>query len=225
MAKRKRAAKAATRTPRESHIDDDTMVSSSTANKPAGRKFIVPLIVLVILGLLYAFRGAFISATVNGQPIGRLTIVRELEKQSGKRVLESLVTKTIILQEAKKKNITVSDKDIEGQIKKIETNIKAQGMTLDQALQSQGMTRASLKDEMKLQLMVQKLVGNSAAVSDKEVAAYREQNKAMYETNPDKAPTDAQIKEQLTQQKIQQKTQDYVAKLRKDAKVAYYTSY
>ncbi|MBI1862618.1 SurA N-terminal domain-containing protein [Candidatus Microgenomates bacterium] len=229
MATKKRSSKTTARRTRVSvsePVEEYSPISSPVEHKPSDKKkYLLPLSVLVILALLYAFKGMFIAATVNGQPIGRLTVIRELEKQSGKRALENLVTKSLIIQEGKKKNITVSDTDIANQIKKIEKNISAQGMTLDQALQAQGMSKDALKEELKVQLIAQKLVGDKVNITDKDVADYQSQNKEMFAQNPSQAPSAEQIREQLKQQKQQQLTQDYITKLRKDAKVAYYTSY
>ena len=90
--------------------------------------------ILLLAGLLYAFRSLFVAAMVNGQPISRVSLVRELEKQNGKQALNSLVTKTLIYQEARKQNVSVSDDEINGEMKKIEDNLQQQGQRLDQHL-------------------------------------------------------------------------------------------
>ena len=78
------------------------------------------LIILFIILLLYFFKGLFIAAIVNGEPITRLSVVKELEKQSGKATLDNLITKKLILQEAKKRNVQVTKADLDSEIKKIE---------------------------------------------------------------------------------------------------------
>jgi len=175
--------------------------------------------------VLFAFKGLFIAATVNGQPITRLSVIQELEKQSGKRALENIITKNLIMQEGKKKHITVTDKDVDDQMKKIEKNISAQGMTLDQALQAQNMTKDGLKSELKVQIVVQKLVGDKVNVTDKEVEDYQNTNKEATQQNAGQEQSKEQIREQLKQQKTQKVTQQYVDQLRKNAKVTYFTSY
>lgn len=198
----------------------------AAASTTKSRKYLLPLVILVILGILYLFRGFFIAATVNGQPIGRLSVIQELEKQGGKRALDNIITKTLIIQEGNKKNITVSQKEIDEQIKTIESNLKKQGMNIDQALQAQGMTRSALNEELKIQITVQKLVGDKVTVTDKEVQDYIEQNKEFLQaTSPDQEPDAAQVREQIKQQKLQKKTQDFIEALRKNAKISYFTAY
>jgi len=100
-------------------------------------------------------------ATVNGQPISRLTLIREMEKSSGKQVLEGLIGKTLILQEAKKQNIFVGKEDIDQEMAKIEENFKNQGQDLNQLLAFQGMTRADLEEQIQLQKTAEKLAGST----------------------------------------------------------------
>jgi len=71
---------------------------------------LIGLLVVVLVVAAFLLKGLFIAALVNGQPISRFTVISELEKQSGKQALTSLVNQTLIFQEAKKKNITVSPK-------------------------------------------------------------------------------------------------------------------
>lgn len=228
MAPKKKAAKRTNSRPSpvEQSVREPVAEPRTTVNPARSKKFVIPAVLLVVLGLLYLFKGLFVSATVNGQPISRLSVIKELEKTGGKRTLDNLITKEIILQEGKKKNISITQKDLNEQLKTIEANLKEQGMTIDQALQAQGMSRKALNDELRIQLTVQKLVGDNIVVSDKEVTDYIEQNKEFLQsTNPDQAPDTNQIKEQLKQQKLQEKTQKYVEDLRKNAKISYFTAY
>src|SRR5690349_4974212 len=85
-------------------------VRSSARTLKLRRAYVVLLVVIIALGaLLYYARGVFVAAVVNGQPISRLSVVREAEKQSGKQSLETIIRNTLVEQEAKKLNVTVSD--------------------------------------------------------------------------------------------------------------------
>src|SRR3989344_5775011 len=112
--------------------------------------------IIILFVFVYFFKGLFVAATVNGEQISRIAVIREIEKQNGKATLESLITKKLILQDAKKNNISITQADIEGEINKISANLKNQGTTLDKALEAQGMTRTQLNEEIKIQLIIQK---------------------------------------------------------------------
>lgn len=190
--------------------------------------FLLGLIFLLVLGLIYFSVRFFLVASVNGQLIGRLTIIQELEKQGGKKTLEVIISKTLINQEAKKRKVNISQKDIDAEIQKIETNVTAQGSTLDQALQQQGMTKNDLTDEIKLQLLVTKMVDNNISVTDKEIDDYLANQKAqssLSSAQPVPELTRDQAKGAIKQQKLQAKIQTFVADLQAKAKINYFIKY
>ncbi len=184
---------------------------------------VIAIIIIVLLAVL--FKSVFIAAIVNGEPISRLSVINALEKQDGKTVLDGLITKKIILQEAKKRNITVTQSDIDAEIKNITANIQAQGQTLDQALVAQGMTKSDLNDEVKVQLAVNKMVGADVTMSAKEIDDFVTANKSQMTPGT----TDAQFREeataQLKQQKLQTVTQNFITNLKNKAKIFRFVAY
>ena len=181
--------------------------------------------IIILFVFVYFFKGLFVAATVNGEQISRIAVIREIEKQNGKATLESLITKKLILQDAKKNNISITQADIEGEINKISANLKNQGTTLDKALEAQGMTRTQLNEEIKIQLIIQKATAIEPKITDKEINDYIETNKSLFP----EGTTDAQIKEQsiaqLKQEKQQQKTQEYIKNLQDSSKTIYFIKY
>ncbi len=218
MAQRKAAQPATKKT-----ITQSSLVNTSSVAKSNQARIIIGIIVVAVL--LYFAKGLFIAALVDGKPISRLTIIHRLEKQGGKTTLDSLVTETLILNDAAKKNITVSQKEIDDQTKTIQTNIEKQGSTLDQALAQQGMTKSDLNQQIKLELTLNKLVGKAAPVTDKEISDYIAQNKSQLPTGEDDNTLKGQVTQQLTQQKQQQAIQAYVQSLKTKAKVTYFVNY
>lgn len=186
----------------------------------------VPIIVLIILALLvYIFRSWFFVATVNGQLITRMELDHQLEQQDGKQVMDSLVTQKLVAQEADAKHITVSQQDVDAAIKQISDSISKQGQTLDSVLLSRGMTRKDLQDQVKLQKIVEKLVGNTISVSDKEIQDYIDNNKDSLPTGLSDDQLKAQVKQQLQQQKLSDKAQALIQDLQKKAKINYIVSF
>ncbi len=180
---------------------------------------IVSLIILVsVVAALYFAKGFFVAAVVNGRPVSRFTVLSELEKQGGAQTLQSLVQKELILQEAKKQKITVSNEEIDAELAKAEDSLKASGTTLDQALAQRGLTKANVIDQIRIQKLVEKLLGSQIEVSDQELEDYIKTNKL------EKEDSNA-IKEQLKQQKLYEKYQAYIADLESKAKVNYWVKY
>lgn len=204
--------------------------ASASRREQAGfrlkRAYIIwSLAIILIIVLIYFLRSLIIAATVNGQPILRLAVVGELERQGGRQALSALVTKILIMQEAKKRNITVSQAEVDVELKRIESNIKQQGQTLDQALALQGMTKENLIERIRLQKMIEKIVGKDISVSDKEVADYIEKNKDAFPQEEDQKKLAAQVKDQLRQQKLNDKITAWIDSLRKNAKITSFVPY
>ena len=187
-------------------------------------KFFIPLIiVLLILGFL--LKGLFIVALVNGQPITRLALIQELEKQGGKQTLSALVNQTLILQEAKKKKIEVSQEEIDRSAKQIEESLKSQGQDLNTALAMQGLTRQDFLMQLKLRNLVEKLLADKIEVTDKEVTEYIEKNKETLPTDLKEEEIKKGVREQLKQQKLASKSQEWLTGLAKSAKINYFVNY
>jgi parvulin-like peptidyl-prolyl isomerase len=186
---------------------------------------ILGLAALLLISLLYAARGLFVAATVNGKPISRIAVVQELERQSGKQTLDSVITKTLVQQEAEKKNITITDKQIDEEIKKIEDNLKQQGQELDQVLSLQGMTRESLREDVEIRKTIELLLGDKAKVSEKEVDDYIASNSANFPAETDPKQLKDSVTQQLQQQKLSEELQTWLAQIRQNAKINYIVNY
>jgi len=186
---------------------------------------IIILIIIIAIGaLVYVNKGLFIAATVNGSPISRLTIIQKLEKASGKSLLDSLITEKLIQDEASVKKIVISNEEINGEIKKIEDQVTAQGGTLDAALAAQGMSMDDLKTRIILQKEMEKLLADKINVTDAEVAQYITDNKVSVPTGREAAIND-QIRSELSSQKLNNEAQALITDLKSKAKIQYFVNY
>ncbi|MBI2613717.1 MAG: SurA N-terminal domain-containing protein [Candidatus Levybacteria bacterium] len=211
--------------PQKENLETLTMIESLGPKKISKSKFFIPLVVILIGAILFYFKGLFVVALVNGEPIFRLSLIAELEKQGGKQTLSSLVNQTLILQEAKKKNIEVSQEEIDKSAKQIEDSLKTQGQNLDTALAMQGMTRQDFMMQLKLRGLVEKLLADQIKVTDKEVADYIDQNKETLPTDLKEEEIKQSVREQLKQQKLAGKSQEWLDSLNKNAKINYFVNY
>lgn len=202
-----------------------SMTQSPITDKIKQPKVFVPLIIIVLVVLAFLFKDLFVAALVNGQPITRLSVIAELEKQGGKQALSAMVNQTLILQEAKKKNIDVTQKEIDASAKQVEESLKSQGQSLEAALAMQGMTRQDFQIQLKLRSLVEKLLADKIKVSDKEVAGYIEKNKETLPADLKEDEVKKGVMEQLKQQKMANASQAWLADLTKNAKINYFVSY
>lgn len=190
--------------------------------------FLIVLVLLIVVGLVYFGKKYLFAASVNGQYINRMSVIKDLEKQGGKKVLETIVLKTLINQEAKKRKLAVTQEEVDKELLKIENNVASQGSTLDTLLAQQGMTKSDLVGEIKLQLLVTKMVEKNVTVSEKEIDEYlASQNSqiSLDSTQPTPVLSRVQAEAAVRQQKLQTEIQSFVAELKAKAKINYFIKY
>ena len=136
-----------------------------------------------------------------------------------------MINEKALADEFARLGITVEPNAVAEQIKKIEAQIAAQGGTLDDALLQQGMTMEMLEQQIESQLKVEKALGEKVKVTDEEVAMFVTENGIEI---PDGEPVETfnqEIKEQLTQQKLQTEVQTWISEVIDKATIKYYVRY
>lgn len=206
---------------------EEEVKQTSSANRIFRVKrsyFWIVLVLLLLIAVVFLVRNYLIAASVNGQMISRYSVIKELERQGGKQTLDAIVTKTLITQEAKKRNVNITPSDVDAELKRINDNLSKQGQKLDQVLALQGMSKDQLVEQIKLQKMIEKMVG-STGVTDKDVNDYITNNKESLPQDLDEKTLKVQVRQRLEQQKLNEKAQTFVENLRKTAKIDYYIKY
>jgi hypothetical protein len=182
-------------------------------------KLIYALIAGVVLAVLFIFRSLFVVAVVNNYPISRFSVIRELEKQGGSQVLDSIISERLIMQEAAKKNVKVSKEDVDKELQVIENNLKSQGTDLETALSIQGQTKEDLNKAISLKLLIEKTLADRIVVDATEIKTYFDNNKATLYKDKLLSQVEAEIKSQLEQQKLSSEYQKWIAEIKAKAKI------
>jgi hypothetical protein len=183
------------------------------------RKLLIVLIFgLSFAGLLYFFKDQFIVAWVNGQPISRQAYVAELTKLAKNQALDSLLTKQQIKQEASRQKVSVANEEIDAAIKNIEARASEQGTSLEELLTVQDISMANLREEIRLQKLLEKMVGEITIPEDK-IQSYYDSNKEMFFGDKTVDEAREEIETQLRQQELINKIQELIARLRNEAKI------
>ena len=183
---------------------------------------ILILLIIVVVGIFgYKYRSEFIVATVNGKPITRFELVKELEKQGATQALDSIIIQKLIAEKSKEKNIEISNEAVASEIKNIQGTLKEQGLELDQALQAQGMTMESLVLQIKVQKQLEKLVEGTSKVTDEQVTSYVKDNAVAFAEGMSEDAKIAQAKVELQKQQLSAGIFTYIESLKTEAKINY----
>jgi transcriptional antiterminator len=121
------------------------------------------------------------------------------------------------------KRISVSEKEVENEIKKIEKNLKTQKSSLEKALAAENITRKDLYERIKLNLTTQKLIEKYTKVTDAEVQDFIDKHPEVFSNNTVAEDVRADIKRRLQEQKITDQTQILINTLKKNANVVIYS--
>ncbi len=133
--------------------------AASTAPRPRGVRPIGGLKVPVVV------------ANVNSQRVTREDLARECLRQYGKEVLESMVNRELIVQECRRRDLTVSDKEVDAEIDRFARSFR---LPVDQWLklvrQEKGMTAHQYaRDVIWPMLALRKLAGERLRVTKEDM--------------------------------------------------------
>lgn len=188
------------------------------------KKIIIILIVIIVLGLVYYFKGLFIAATVNNSVISRFAVISELEKGSGKAALDSMISERLIELEAAKKNITISNEEINAEFEKISKQLEEQGLTLEAALAEQGLTKADISKRMMVQKKLEKMLADKVNVTDQEIDQYIKDNGITLPKDKEAEAKDS-IREQIKSNKLNEEARKFIDDLKANAKINRWVNY
>lgn len=192
---------------------DSEMTASEVSDAPRQRiitkKYLYAVIaVLLLIGLLFVSTRLWVVAWVDNKPITKFELYSLLEKRDEGKTAEELIVQNLLKSEGSKQNLTVSNSEIDAEIKKIEDQ-QGGAAQLDQILQLNRTTREDFRKLVELQLIKQKLFGQDVNVTDEDVNKYIEQNKDALPADVINKPESSEAaklrenaKEQLKQMKI-----------------------
>lgn len=179
---------------------------------------IVLIVILVIALLLWKFKGSFIAAMVNGQPISRWELNNQLSRKFGDQMLENLINERLILASARQKGVLVTNEDIDKKVKEIETRLAGQ-TSLSEALKAQGLTTEEFRHQLEIQLSIDKMFDKEASISTTDIEDYISKNSQVYKSATDGALVRQEVTDVLKQQKISDLFEKWFTDIKKSASV------
>lgn len=189
-------------------------------SRPMGKYLFLILLLVVLAAVVVKNKSLIVAAMVNGRPIMRISLDRQLVSRYGPSLLEEMINDELINGEAEKKGIKVSQDEINAEISKIETSLGGK-TNLDQALTAQGMTMNDLKVDVQRRLLINKMIAGSVNVSDQEITDFINKNRESM-TATDDAGLKREALDALSSQKKSEVTQKWFTDLKAKAKVSKY---
>lgn len=200
-------------------IESDSLRTTENSRPPIfTRKNLIIAAIILLLIVVWRFKGLLIAATVNGQPISRMELNSQLTKRFGSQVLDNIINERIILAATREQGIFVTPGELDARVASIEAKLSGQ-TKLSDALAVQGLTTEMFRRQLEIQLAIEKLFVTEATVSSNEVEDYISKNATYYKEATDPAALREEVKTTLSQQKINEKFEPWFSQIRNSAQV------
>lgn len=189
-------------------------VGCSTAKERCCSKLLIPFVLIAVIAGLLAFRYKeyFVAALVNGKPIFRHELNQRMASVFGKETLENLLVEKLILEEAGKQKIVVSEAEIDAEIAKISQNLGSE-TKIEDVLKLQGVSLKDFRQQLEMKLAVNKILEKDISISGEEIEAFLKENK-------DRLTATGEAEARLKEQKIAEKVQSWITGLLTNAKIS-----
>ena len=221
MARAKKATKEISIAPKADFLTSFLMgFSEKIIHFKPNRKTYLVLLIVGILLLAFYKKEWFVAATINGVPVTNLELLSRMNQQFRTQTLNQMINEKIILGEAAKKQITVSSAEIDQKLQELEAQVGGPEV-FESLLSQQGQSRDSLKEQLRLQLVIEKLYENEATISAQEIDQFLETNSALL-TSTDSAKQREEAEEAIKQQKLSQIFSEKFQMLRQSADIKIY---
>lgn len=202
----------------KSILELEPKIEEVSETPPSRRKFFfLGAAVIVIALLLFLGKSLILAAVVNGSPIFRYQLDRELEKAYGQQTLDNLVTENLIFQEAQKQNIKISKSEIQKEIDAV-TKTLPQGTDLNSALKAQNMTMNDFTKQIIIKLTAEKILNPKITITDQEIADFASKSASMLSSS-DSAKQKEEARTILEQQKLGQAFSSWIDEIKSKAKI------
>ncbi len=158
--------------------------------KGAGNTLKPQKIVLLVLALVIVGAVALIIfmqhdpavALVNGEKIKRSDLYAAMYMQGGRDVLDNIIIERLILQEGKKCGLLINKEEIDAEIDSIIGEYyMGNEDTFKSDLESQGISMDFLRNNLRVNLMLEKIVTADLEISDKEAREYFAENQELFD--------------------------------------------
>ncbi len=178
---------------------------------------------LAILYFLYS-KGILAIAFVNGQPITITEVVKFYQKEKTGNVIDKLIAEKVLEYEAKKRNIQVSVEEIQSEISQIEKEALENGKTLFQLLKESDKTAQDLEKEVRLKIIVYKILAEDIELTEEEVDEFLRENPELYK-NLGRNEARERVRRLLLDAKVQSEYQTWIRQAKAESDIKYFLKF
>lgn len=118
-----------------------------------------------------SFKDSDVVAIVNGDPITKAQLYDAMYQQVGAQMVDDLITRRLIEQEAKRRGVTVSAADLDAEIDDL-ADLYGGRESLEAILNQSGSSVEALRQNLHVNLLVQRMLEPDIEITDEDVRNY-----------------------------------------------------
>ena len=172
-----------------------------------------------LLGLW--FRNLIPIAIIDGQLVKRSEFTSLLVEHAGKTVMQKIIIKKFVNDEARRRKIKVTKEEAQEQVDIVMKKLKKENATFQQYLTIQNLTERQFLEELDLQIKVKKIFGPGIIVTDKEIDQYLKDYKILKGRGAIYQSQKVDVYDAIFKQKLQNEFRLFIERRLKTAKIHY----
>ncbi|EJL43381.1 hypothetical protein BAG01nite_32470 [Brevibacillus agri] len=195
------------------------------------KKFDVSILSVAVLLTGLAVLGVYQAGEAEKDPVlvkaGDTSITQyqlydEMKTMYGKQMIHELVAQSLISQEAKAQNVTVTKEEMDKEIASMKEQVGSEE-AFKNYLQSMGMTEQKLREKLTVLMTRDKLLDKAFPVTDEQIKKYYDENKQqMGSPAPEFEKVRDQIKSVLTDKNRSENYNNWLNEIQQTHKVEWY---
>ncbi|WP_235991891.1 peptidylprolyl isomerase [Metabacillus schmidteae] len=145
----------------------------------ASKKTLAILAVLIVAAIavfIFLSTKSEVIAKVGSESLTKDDLYTFFVEQNGEAALDTLMTKNLINQEVEKENIKVTDKEIDAELQELIDSYGGEE-TFEQQLAASGLTQDDIKEDIEVNLKIEKLIEPQIDITEEEMQTYFDENK------------------------------------------------
>lgn len=211
------ATKKITRRPKKA-IEEKVVVEPTPVQKKFSTKYLYLIVALLALSaLLLANKSLLLTAVVDGKPVWSWELNRVLVDRYGKQTLEGIISEKLIAGEAQKNKVVMNPAEVSSREEEIVKGLGG-GMSLEEILKIQGLSKDEFDRQITLQLTVQKILGKDLTITDADIDNFIATNRATLVAT-ETASLRMEAKQAILDAHIGEKLQPWFNELKTKAKI------
>lgn len=216
MATRK-IAKKKTSTKKEIAADIVTTTAPTPASKINTKVLYLIVGILALSALFLANKSLLVAAVVDGRPVWSWELNRVLVDRYGKQTLEGMISEKLIAVEAQKNKVVLNPAEVNSREEEIVKGLGG-GMSLEEILKIQGLSKDEFDRQITLQLTVQKILGKDLTITEADIDNFIATNRATLVAT-ETASLRMEAKQAILDAHIGEKLQPWFNELKTKAKI------